>query len=108
MNNKDKCEDCFAFQQDHVYGDMCIAPVCVKEYDYDPEIRTWIKKQSKSKYTPIQVIEGSLFDSIGDWKSEYKLHEDLPAIAEIFTEHILKALKVHGYKIIKENSEEKQ
>ena len=39
-----KCLNCFAQQYNEQKEEMCIAPVCIKEYDYDPEERTWTKK----------------------------------------------------------------
>ena len=39
-----KCLNCFAQQYNEQKEEMCIAPVCIKEYDYDPENRTWTKK----------------------------------------------------------------
>lgn len=54
-----------------------------------------------------EVIEGAIHDCLLDWKSEYKISEDLPAIAEIITEEILRSLEVHNYITIKEKELEK-
>lgn len=50
-NKEDKCKDCFAYQFDHKLGYYCTAPVCIKEYNYDPETKSWIlilKDKTKS------------------------------------------------------------
>lgn len=46
---EDKCKDCYAHQYEKRYGDMCIAAVCIKEYDFDPETRSYIKKVKPKK-----------------------------------------------------------
>lgn len=38
---EEKCKGCIAHQYDEDFGDMCVAPVCIKEYEYDPELRIW-------------------------------------------------------------------
>ena len=43
--SEDKCKDCFAYQFDHKHGYNCIAPVCIKEHDYDPKTRSWLPKK---------------------------------------------------------------
>ena len=60
---EDKCKDCFAYQYDEEFGDICISPVCIKEYDYDPETRTWIliKKTNKKESMNTIMIMISLF-----------------------------------------------
>ena len=54
-----------------------------------------------------EVIEGAIHDSLSDWKSGYKINEDLPAIAEWITEFIIKALEDFKFIIIKEEVLEK-
>lgn len=61
MNDKDKwippekCNDCFTLSYDEEIGHYCPATLCVKEYDYDPETRTWtpIPPYSKNTLTDI-------------------------------------------------------
>jgi len=48
VTNK-KCEGCIAYQYDEEFGDICIAPMCEKEYDYDSETRSWCSKVNVSK-----------------------------------------------------------
>jgi len=48
-----------------------------------------------------EAIEGAIHDYLSDWKSEYKIHEDLPHIAEQITEFIFNVLKDWKLKIIK-------
>ena len=50
-----------------------------------------------------EVIEGAIFDCISDWKSGYKINEDLPYIAEWITEFIMKALEDFNYIIMKKD-----
>lgn len=50
--DKEKCKDCFALQHD----DMCTASMCIKEYDYDPELRLWTPKEKADKKKPIRTI----------------------------------------------------
>ena len=45
INKSEKCKDCFANQEELELGNMCVAPMCIKEYDYDSESRTYIKKK---------------------------------------------------------------
>ena len=52
----EKCYDCFAYKQDTVYGDMCITPKCIKEYNYDPETKSWIKKEMKSTNQADEIV----------------------------------------------------
>ena len=59
-----------------------------------------------SDYSYKEVISGALYDFLSDWKSDYKIQEDLPAIAEELTEWTLKCLGEHGYKIIKEEDKD--
>lgn len=42
-----KCAGCFAHRHKSTYGWMCTAPVCIKEADYNPETRMWVKKSKK-------------------------------------------------------------
>ena len=44
----DACKDCLANQHDEEFGDMCIALICIKEYDYDIETRIWTPKNTDS------------------------------------------------------------
>ena len=46
------------------------------------------------------VLQGCIGDFLSDWKSGYKINEDLPAVAEFLTEEIIKALKEFDYIII--------
>jgi len=43
----DKCKDCLAYQYDEEYGELCTAPMCIKEYDYDPEIRIYTPRKKE-------------------------------------------------------------
>ena len=49
-----------------------------------------------------KVMEGAIFDCISDWRSGYKIHEDLPYIAEWITDFVLKTLEQFKYITIKE------
>jgi len=44
-----KCKNCYAYQYDEKYGDICTSPVCIKEYDYDPETRMWTPKKKEDE-----------------------------------------------------------
>lgn len=54
-----------------------------------------------------KIIEGYINDFLSNWKSGYKINEDLPAIAEIMTDGILKTLEDFDYIIINEKILEK-
>jgi hypothetical protein len=55
------------------------------------------------KKDPEEIIEGAIYDTLNDWKSEYKISEDLPAIADILTEYIIVCLEDFNYEIIKKD-----
>jgi len=65
--DEDKCKDCFASQHDEEFGDICAAPVCIKEYDYDPNTRSWHPKAKEKKPS-----------NVGKWKAikTFRISED--------------------------------
>lgn len=56
------------------------------------------------KKDPEAIIEGAIYDTLNDWASQYKICEDLPAIAKILTEYIIVCLEDFNYEIIKKDS----
>lgn len=60
-NKEDKCKDCFAYQFDHKLGYYCTAPVCIKEYNYDPETKSWIPiLKNKTKSSELVQIKNEI------------------------------------------------
>lgn len=41
-----KCKKCFAYDEE--FGDLCKSPLCIKDYNYDPETRIWTPKRMKT------------------------------------------------------------
>ena len=50
------------------------------------------------------LINGVIFNALSNWKSSYKIPQDLPYIAEEITLAIIKKLEGYDYIIIKEKT----
>jgi len=48
------CKKCYAYIVESGATTMCMAPACIKKYDYDPETKTWTKKR---KFGVIALLE---------------------------------------------------
>jgi len=56
MKMKMKCKGCMAHYFEEEFGDMCTSTLCIKDYDYDPDSRTWTPKHKPRTDGCFQLI----------------------------------------------------